>query len=112
MVIWHIPNDLLQYQHGGYLAVRWGLYPFITILFTWVFNRTDGSILAVALFHSSMNSMNPLMHVFPNTTIGNVFLIAFAASVAIFDRMWVMLPTSHPAVQPESDSDGSNESAG
>lgn len=98
MVVWHIPNDLVQYQGGGYFVVRWGLYPFITILFSWIYNRTGGSILAVAFFHSSMNTMNPLMGIFPNTTIGNVLLIGFAFAVVILDRMWHKLPDDHPAV--------------
>lgn len=33
LVIWHIPNDIIQYQNGGYFLVRIGTYPFITILF-------------------------------------------------------------------------------
>ena len=70
MVIWHIPNDIVQYQNGGYLLVRIGLYPFITILFSWIFIRTKGNIWAVAIFHASMNSMNPLMGIFPITTAG------------------------------------------
>ncbi|HPT11787.1 MAG TPA: CPBP family intramembrane metalloprotease, partial [Bacteroidales bacterium] len=61
MVIWHIPNDIIQYQNGGYLLMRIGLYPFITILFSWIFIRTNGNIWPVAVFHASMNSMNPLM---------------------------------------------------
>jgi membrane protease YdiL (CAAX protease family) len=52
LVIWHIPNDIVQYGEGGYLLVRISLYPFITILFGWVFNRTRGSILAPAIFHA------------------------------------------------------------
>jgi len=102
MVIWHIPNDILQYQNGGYLLVRIGLYPFITILFSWIFIRTNGNIWAVAIFHASMNSMNPLMGIFPMTTIGNVFLIVFAIVVVIVDRMWRKLPKDHPAVYQET----------
>jgi uncharacterized protein len=98
MVIWHIPNDIVQYQNGGYLLVRIGLYPFITILFSWIFIRTNGNIWAVAIFHASMNSMNPLMGTFPMTTAGNVLLIAFAIVVVIVDRMWRKLPKDHPAV--------------
>jgi membrane protease YdiL (CAAX protease family) len=102
MVIWHIPNDILQYQNGGYLLVRIGLYPFITILFSWIFIRTNGNIWAVAIFHASMNSMNPLMGIFPMTTIGNVFLVVFAIVVVIVDRMWRKLPKDHPAVYQET----------
>ena len=98
LVIWHIPNDIIQYQSGGYLLVRIALYPFITILFAWVYNRTNGSILAPAVFHASMNSMNPLMGGFPITTAGNILLVSFALIVVVCDRMWRKLPEDHPAV--------------
>jgi membrane protease YdiL (CAAX protease family) len=98
MVIWHIPNDIIQYQDGGYLLVRIGLYPFITILFAWIYNRTNGSILAPAIFHASMNSMNPLMGIFPMTLLGNILLVGFAIFAFLSDRMWRKLPKNHPAV--------------
>ena len=98
MLIWHIPNDIVEYQLGDYLLIRIALYPFITILFTWVYNRTNGSILAPAVFHASMNSINPLMGIFPITTAGNTLLVGFAIIVVISDRMWCRLPGSHPAV--------------
>ena len=98
MVIWHIPNDITQYQNGGYLLVRFAIYPVITILFSWIYNRTNGSILAVALFHASMNSMNPLMGIFPVTPASNIMLIIFAITIVLADRMWRKLPVDHPAV--------------
>jgi len=98
MVIWHIPNDIMQYHDGRYLLVRIGLYPFITILFAWIYNRTKGSILAPAIFHASMNSMNPLMGIFPMTTLGNILLVSFAIFAFLSDRMWRKLPENHPAV--------------
>lgn len=102
MVIWHIPNDLIQYQNGGYIMVRIVLYLFIMILFTWTYNRTKGSILAIVIFHASMNSMNPLMGIFPITTASNVLLIALAITVLILGRMWRKLPADHPAVYQET----------
>jgi uncharacterized protein len=101
MVIWHVPNDIVQYQNGGYLLIRIGLYPFITILFSWIFIRTNGNIWPVAIFHASMNSMNPLMGIFPVTTAGNVLLVLFAIAVVIGDRMWRKLPKDHQAVYQE-----------
>jgi membrane protease YdiL (CAAX protease family) len=98
MVIWHIPNDIVQYRHGGYILVRIALYPFITILFGWVYNRTKGSILAPVIFHASMNSMNPLMGVFPITPAGNILLVGLAMAAVVSDRMWRRLPGNHPAV--------------
>ncbi len=98
MVIWHIPNDIVQYQSGGYILVRIALYPFIAILFGWIYNRTKGSILAPVIFHASMNSMNPLMGTFPITTAGNILLVGLAVVVIVYDRMWKKLPADHPAV--------------
>jgi CAAX protease family protein len=100
MVLWHIPNDLIQYREGGYLLFRFGLYPFITILFGWVYNRTQGSILAPALFHASMNSINTLQAALPMTNAGFVLLVAFAIFAVLADRMWQKLPADHPAVYP------------
>jgi membrane protease YdiL (CAAX protease family) len=102
MVIWHIPNDIVQYRDGGYLMVRILLYPFITILFGWVYNRTGGSILAPALFHASMNSMNPLMGIMPITTAGNILLVGITRVAIVADRMWRRLPADHPAVYRET----------
>jgi membrane protease YdiL (CAAX protease family) len=102
LIIWHIPNDLIQYQNGGYIMVRIVLYLFIMILFTWTYNRTKGSILAIVIFHASMNSMNPLMGIFPITTASNVLLIALAITILILGRMWRKLPENHPAVYQDA----------
>jgi membrane protease YdiL (CAAX protease family) len=101
LIIWHVPNDIIQYQNGGYIAVRIMAFPLITVLFSWIFNRTGGSILPVALFHASMNSMNPLMGIFPITPAGNIILLSFAVIVVFTDRMWRKLPVSHPAVHQD-----------
>jgi hypothetical protein len=71
---------------------------FITILFSWVYNRTYGTILAPAIFHASMNAMNPLAGIMPITAAGNILLVGFALFVVFSDRMWRRLPADHPAV--------------
>ena len=101
MVIWHIPNDLIQYQNGNYIFIRFVLYPCIAVLFGWVYNRTNGSILAPAIFHASMNSMNPLVNVFPVTYAGSIILITLTMLVIISNQMWRKLPEQHDAVYHE-----------
>jgi membrane protease YdiL (CAAX protease family) len=102
LVIWHIPNDIVQYANSGYVLVRFVLYPFITILFGWVYNRTGGSILTPAIFHASMNGLNPLVGVVPMTTAGNVILIGVTLIAIASDRMWRRLPADHPAVYQDA----------
>jgi membrane protease YdiL (CAAX protease family) len=100
LVVWHIPYDIVQYADGGYLRVRIALYPFIVILFGWVYNRTNGSILAVALFHASMNSMNVLADAIPATTASFVLLVLFALYGVISDRMWQKPATHNNVPEP------------
>ena len=107
MVVWHIPNDIVQYRQGGYVLVRLALYPCITILFGWIYNRTKGSILAPAIFHASMNSMNPMIGAFPITTEGNVLLVGLTIIAVVTGRMWRRLPGTHPAVYQEAVPSGS-----
>jgi membrane protease YdiL (CAAX protease family) len=102
VVIWHIPNDLLRFRNGENAMLRLVIYLFITMLFSWIYNRTDGSILVVAVFHASMTSMNRLTGVFPLTTTGILLLIGFAMTAMIQDRMWCRLPKDHPAVHQVS----------
>jgi len=104
LVIWHIPNDIVQYRHGGYLLVRLALYPCITILFGWLYNRTQGSTMAPALAHASMNTMNPLVSLLPITPAGNGLLVGLTVVVIVADRMWRRLPGDHGAAHGGSDS--------
>lgn len=98
LVLWHVPNDLVKYQHGGYLLIRLGMYPFITILFGWIYNMAGGSILVPVLLHASMNSMNQLGEILPMTIAGNVILIVLTLALIFTDRMWRRLPGNHFAV--------------
>jgi len=67
----------------------------VSILMTWLYNRTQGSLLAPALFHPAMNTFG---NVFSRTVVANVLLIGLAVFAIIEDRMWEKLPEGHPAV--------------
>ncbi len=95
--VWHLPIDLMEYSREWHFTNRVVLLPFVTILFGWVYNRTRGSILAVALFHASMNATNVLMEVFPITNAGHALLITLGLFAILYDRMWEKLPADHPA---------------
>jgi membrane protease YdiL (CAAX protease family) len=57
-VAWHIPFFFIHNQ-PLYQRNFWEWFPIIllsSIIYTWIFNNTKGSILAAALFHASFNS--------------------------------------------------------
>jgi membrane protease YdiL (CAAX protease family) len=98
-VIWELNGDVfMNLFMGG--QVSWPVLsrlvwmPSWTVLFVWVYNRTGGSILAPAIFHASMNMMNPLMGVLPTTSAGTLLLVIFALFAVIHGRMWKRLPVS------------------
>jgi membrane protease YdiL (CAAX protease family) len=109
---WHLPIDLVEFSREWHVINRVVLLPFVTILFGWVYNRTRGSILAVALFHASMNAMNVLMEVFPVTNAGHALLIAFGLFAILYDRMWKKLPVDSGAVYEAASRAGSSDEGG
>jgi membrane protease YdiL (CAAX protease family) len=101
-VIWELNGDVLMALfmngHASWPAIsRLVWMPSWTILFIWVYNRTEGSILAPAIFHSSMNMMNPLMGVLPTTSVGTALLVLFALFAVVYDRMWRKVPVNSSA---------------
>ncbi len=95
--LWELPFDTVFSDGPWPWMSRLVWMPSWSILFVWVYNRTRGSILAPALFHASMNTMNPLMRVLPATDAGTFILVGFAAFAVVYDRMWRRLPVDSPA---------------
>jgi membrane protease YdiL (CAAX protease family) len=93
---WHLPYD---FGRGDELAwilenrLFWNLV--ISIIMAWLYNRTDGSILAPALFHPATNTFG---NVFSFTPVSRVLIIAVAVIAIVSDRMWEKLPDDHGAV--------------
>ena len=89
--LWHFPLWFLQ---GGPLAFEYLLRQFIFgiaigLTFTWLYNRSGESILAVGLMHASTNVTWIFL---PETTVSNAMLLALPFIVVILDRMWCPLP--------------------
>jgi len=93
---WHLPLVFVQgsfLQGSGasivFLAGYLGTVLLYSILFTWVYNHTDRSVLATIIFHFSINFttgiLAPPYEVFMVTTF---LLIAIAAAVTIRWKMW------------------------
>jgi membrane protease YdiL (CAAX protease family) len=94
--MWHLPLDI-----GTGVPVAWMLENRLVwnlvfaILMTWLYNRTNGSLLAPALFHPAMNTFG---NQFSITPAGNLLFIGLAIFAIVSDRMWQKLPSDHGAV--------------
>jgi membrane protease YdiL (CAAX protease family) len=67
---------------------------FVTVIFTWFYNRTKGSILAPALLHASMNTTGAFLL----GSLGAIILLIASIIFLVFkDKMWRKLPPGNPA---------------
>jgi len=102
--MWHLPFDI-----GEGVPIAWILENRLVwnmvfaILMTWFYNRTNGSILAPAIFHSAMNTFG---NQFSITPAGNILFIGVAIFAIISDRMWQKLPSDHLALYRSPGFDG------
>ena len=87
-ILWHLP--LWYIENGAFTAtylVRQFLYGgAIGVTVSWLYNRSEGSILAVGLMHTSLNTSVIFL---PQTEALNALLIVLAVLVTILDRTWI-----------------------
>lgn len=97
--LWHLPLDLagdIGSSYAAYFANRFLLLLPITVIMTWLYNHSRGSLLAPALFHTAFNTFP----VFVPSAAGTSWLLWFWAGVVLLaDRMWRRTPII-PAVEP------------
>jgi membrane protease YdiL (CAAX protease family) len=94
--LWHLPYDIGRGDSIGWILesrLFWTLM--VSIIMAWLYNRTNGSILAPAIFHPAMNTFG---NVFTVTNVGRVLILCFTIFVIIYDRMWEKLPEQSLAV--------------
>ena len=101
---WHIPALFIP-NLPLYQTNFWEWVPLIllsSVLFTWIFNNTKGSVLAAALFHASLNAPVVLL---PPTLSSlwyyyGIFLLVVILIVVIFGPKNLVMPKSEPAGIP------------
>lgn len=88
--LWHVPLHLMGLYYGG----AWGAIIRIqeiprAILFTWIYNRTSGSLFLVILFHASINTAG----FFLPRSFPLIFVVCtlVAIIVMIKEKMWKQL---------------------
>jgi membrane protease YdiL (CAAX protease family) len=97
---WHAPANFggIEAMSLSDTIVQWVLIVWVTIIFTWLFNRTEGSVLVTALIHPAMNTAGNFL----NASIGAlILLLVFTVFVIVLDKMWRKLPADQPAIYLE-----------
>jgi hypothetical protein len=91
--ILHVPLHFMGVYYGGALGsvIRLQEIP-RAILFTWLYNRTKGSLLIVLLFHAAVNTTSLFLSRSFEITFFLCILLAIA--VVLTDKMWRRLPSS------------------
>jgi membrane protease YdiL (CAAX protease family) len=99
--VWHAPARFggIETTSLSDTLAEWVLIVLVTILFTWLFNRTKGSILVTALIHPAMNTTGNFL----NASIGALLLLfLFTVFVIVHDKMWRRLPENSPVIYQSS----------
>ena len=95
--MWHLPLDIGTGVETSWILINRLLFNSLlfSILMAWLYNRTNGSMLAPVLFHAAMNAFG---NQFSVTTASVVLFIILAVVAVVSDRMWKRLSPNHPAV--------------
>jgi len=86
--LWHAPLDFhrpFRFTLVNYLLIRVVFLIPITIILTWLYNRSGANLLTAVIFHAAMNTFPFVLPYYP-PAIGLVIL--FAIVVIFTDRMW------------------------
>jgi membrane protease YdiL (CAAX protease family) len=84
---WHIPYYAWVSEEAIFESAVWGLilsHILLTILFTWLYNNTGGSILAALIFHTTI-SFSWVLFPFVETELGGLYylILLLIAPIAI-----------------------------
>lgn len=92
--LWHAPLDFAGYagpSFGDYFRTRVVLLLSVSVILTFIYNRTGGSILAAALFHSVYNIAPDFI---PFTNLSPWLVVAAAITLVYAGKMWRIRPNS------------------
>ena len=79
--IWHIPS-ILYLEGTDVMNIVWAVVNTVsvTILFTWIYNNTQGSLLLVTLFHASIQYSENFLGVIPTQT---AYILKWLAAILV-----------------------------
>jgi membrane protease YdiL (CAAX protease family) len=86
--LWHAPLDFhrpYRFTIMNYLLIRVVFLIPMTILLTWLYNRSGTNLLSTLIFHAAMNTFPFVLPYYPPAF---ALVILFAILVIFSDRMW------------------------
>ena len=88
--LWHAPLDVTRlrlhmWTPAYYIEARVIFLIPITIIMTWIYNRSGGNILSTVIFHAAMNTF-PLVLPYAPPALGLIFV--WAGYAVVSDKMW------------------------
>jgi len=105
--LWHLPLFFIPTQTAYYNRPVWGLLVsvvLLSVLMTWVYNHTGGSLLAMLLMHTSFNWAHGMLPVL-GTDLGSLgYLVGMALVTVVVVVYWgprtLARTTDRPRVEP------------
>jgi membrane protease YdiL (CAAX protease family) len=91
--LWHGPLLIGMLQEAGPWRLLLRIL-MIGVAFTWLYNRTGGSLIAVMLLHASWNTALAFL---PSTDTFLFLMLALLTAAVVADRMWEKLPADSAA---------------
>lgn len=98
--LWHLPLFWIPGDFHQQLPLTWFVIQTmsITILYTWIYNATDGSLLIIFLLHTSSNTAFGVLPMLPEATSGtlrpawilNILLVITAGLVILLNGTTTM----------------------
>ena len=96
-ILWHIPLQITGFwnpETSAFLRAILGTF-FARFILTWLFNKTNGGIIAPMILHVSANVS---FMVLPNTYTAMILEALLAALIIFISKMWKKLPVTHEGV--------------
>ncbi|NKF50809.1 CPBP family intramembrane metalloprotease [Shewanella sp. WXL01] len=85
--VWHLPLFLIgQYDDPPEMIfAKTGACIMLGVIFTWLYNRSGGSLLMAVALHTTMNNTPKIL---PFSEQMGIFLLLAVISMIVVDRMW------------------------
>jgi membrane protease YdiL (CAAX protease family) len=81
---WHLPVYIPQFSTTSIWMILYTCFQ-LGIVFTWIYNRTKGSLLSVIILHAAWNTFTQFI---PKTVVFDILVSVFLLFVILWDKMW------------------------